>query len=196
MLPLLSPSLWSLLSRVFVRSSLVCCPSLCLLASMARWISLGLLALSGVPLRSLVLLPVPILGFVLWILSSFFSLRFAVLVLVPLSLPSWSLSSRLSPSVLVLLPPPRVLGVALLVPCEVAVVGLLAVGFGPLLVVPADHRSFIPAYRPPCPLLAPGLPGVRCPPFGVVVFLVLGFGGVILRVLVVHCGASCTCALC
>ena len=70
------------------------------------------------------------------------------------------------------------LGVVLLVPCEVAVsVGRLAVGVGPLLVVPGEHRSFIPADSPPCLLLAPGLLGVRCPPFGVAVFLVLGVGG-------------------
>ena len=89
------------------------------------------------------------------------------------------------------------LGVALVVPCEVAVsVGRLAVGVGPLLVVPGEHRSFIPADSPPCPLLAPGLLVVRCPPFGGAVFLVLGVGGVIHRALVVRCGTSCTCAQC
>ena len=106
-LPLLSPSSWSLLSRVFVRSSLVCCPALWLLASMARWTSVGLLALSGVPVRSLVLLPVPILGLLVRVLSYFLALHFAALVLVLLSLPLWSLSSRSSPPVRVSMPPPE-----------------------------------------------------------------------------------------
>ena len=86
-LPLPPPSLWSLLPRVVVPSSLVRCPSLWLLASLPRRTSVGFLALSGVQVMALVLLSVSISGLLVWVLLYSLALRFAALVLVLLSLP-------------------------------------------------------------------------------------------------------------